>query len=995
MLSRRRRWILFGGALAALVLCFAIAAQRDGTAAAVGPLPAQDFSDPLLFGGIPRDDGVPTYLQWMAEEGAAWKDADPSRIDGEGIVLEAKDFSQVSDAGVFSVAEGALLWSEAESWIEWEVDIPGDGLYEIGIVYDAANDRGIDIVRGLQIDGAYPFAEAETLQLKREFAHTVHPPQRDEFNNDIRPGSREVRGWKSVFLADYSSSAQPLKWPFTKGKHTVRLIFEKEPMLLKALVLAAPRPVPAYADVAPGPAAADAASRGNWLTIVEAEHVRRKSNASIQLHSFDSPRMSPEARGFIRYNAIGGEQFRKPGEWIEWEFEVPKDGYYEIGFRYLQAYLNQSYAFRNIEIDGKVPFREMYAYPFPYSEGWQWSGIRLTDGEGNPYLFYLTAGRHTIRVTATSAAVKPVYEGLIRNLREIGELEQQIRKITGNYDRTFGLPGNVDTNRDWDLEKYIPDLRERLQAIRDNILHIADYLQTVTIGTSDTENAFRSAADDLLDLKNHPRTIANRMNVFQNIQNNLATWTYRLLDQSLAFDYLWIAEPGAELPRMTPSAVDNAWSAVLGLVRSFVIDYDAEKRDPDALEVWVNRGRDYVELLRRHVDEYFTPQTGIRVNVNLVPDPQMLVLGNVAGIAPDVALGVDMATPVNFASRGALLDLSRFPDYEEAAAAFHPGTLSLFHYDGKEYALPELQGFSVLAYRTDILGRLGLAPPDTWEELAAILPTLQQNGYDFYVPPSDFLPFIYQHGAEFYTRDGMQSALDSEEAFRGFEQWTRLFSHYQLPKQVPSFYTHFRLGDIPIGVIDFNTYLQIQYAAPELAGKWAIAPLPGRKRGDGTVVRWAAGPVQAGMIFGSTDRPEEAWAFLKWWTSAEEQSRFGNEIEAMFGSEFRWNTANLKAFGELPWPKEDLQVIREQWKWFKSMPQVPGGYFTARMLDFAWQSTVLLNENAREAFEEAVIDINREMARKQIEFGLRDKEGNILHRLDVPYIDEPWEGGAP
>ncbi|QYR20772.1 hypothetical protein KZ483_23930 [Paenibacillus sp. sptzw28] len=75
--------------------------------------------------------------------------------------------------------------------------------------------------------------------------------------------------------------------------------------------------------------------------------------------------------------------------------------------------------------------------------------------------------------------------------------------------------------------------------------------------------------------------------------------------------------------------------------------------------------------------QYSTPETGIKVNVNVVPAGQMqtLLLANTAGLAPDAALGVEGEVPIDFAVRNALLNLKKFPDYQEVADRFRPGAL--------------------------------------------------------------------------------------------------------------------------------------------------------------------------------------------------------------------------------------------------------------------------------------------------------------------------------
>ena len=75
------------------------------------------------------------------------------------------------------------------------------------------------------------------------------------------------------------------------------------------------------------------------------------------------------------------------------------------------------------------------------------------------------------------------------------------------------------------------------------------------------------------------------------------------------------------------------------------------------------------------------------------------------------------------------------------------------------------------------------------------------------------------------------------------------------------------------------------------------------------------------------------------------------------------------ALQSLPWPRRDIQSVLKQWEWFKEVPVVLGGYFSARHILNAWNRVVLQGWNIREALEEATYEINKELARKQEEFG--------------------------
>jgi ABC-type glycerol-3-phosphate transport system substrate-binding protein len=418
--------------------------------------------------------------------------------------------------------------------------------------------------------------------------------------------------------------------------------------------------------------------------------------------------------------------------------------------------------------------------------------------------------------------------------------------------------------------------------------------------------------------------------------------------------------------------------------------------DDEALQVWVNRPRQHVMLMQQLANQEFTAKTGIKVSLSLMPNEQKLILANASGKSPDVAMGVNEKFPYELALRGALTDFSQFPDVNRVLKQFAPGAMMPFMFDGGIYALPETQNFWVLYYRKDILDALKLKVPDTWDDVIEMLPALQRYGMNFYVPLADAnalksfsmtAPFIYQQGGELFSPDGTRTAIDSEEALKGFKLMTNIFTVYDMPLQVPSFYNHFRDGVLPIGISNFNTYVELTTAAPELAGWWKIAPYPGIKNDQGEVVRWAPGTGQGIVAFRDSGKQAQAWEFIKWWTSAEVQAEFGNMIETLYGPAYRWNSANLQAFSQLPWPKEDLNVILEQWKWLKDIPHVPGDYMLDRELSNAWNKVVFDGENQRKAIEDAVVLARREIVKKLEEFGYM-QEGQTLKTLKIPTIEE-------
>lgn len=69
------------------------------------------------------------------------------------------------------------------------------------------------------------------------------------------------------------------------------------------------------------------------------------------------------------------------------------------------------------------------------------------------------------------------------------------------------------------------------------------------------------------------------------------------------------------------------------------------------------------------VDDTFTPDTGIKVNVEVVA-ANALLSAVMAGRGPDVVLSVGADQPVNYALRGAAEDLTQFEDYQEVLSSY-------------------------------------------------------------------------------------------------------------------------------------------------------------------------------------------------------------------------------------------------------------------------------------------------------------------------------------
>ena len=206
---------------------------------------------------------------------------------------------------------------------------------------------------------------------------------------------------------------------------------------------------------------------------------------------------------------------------------------------------------------------------------------------------------------------------------------------------------------------------------------------------------------------------------------------------------------------------------------------------------------------------------------------------------------------------------------------------------------------------------------------------------------------------------------------------------------MPNFYQHFRNGDLPIGIADFNSYNLILNAAPEIANSWSIALVPGVEDEEtGEIKRYMSGGAESTVMFSSNDeREQKAWEFMKWWSDADTQAEFGQMLQIMYGDEYIWPTANLEAFNKLPYPTSDKNIIIEQASYILEAPRLLGSYMTERELSNVFVDVVVNGETLRTRIDDAVKTITRETKRKLEEFGYIDSAGNVIKEYTVPSVE--------
>ncbi len=671
------------------------------------------------------------------------------------IEIRADSFAlPLSDSEFAHLYEKPSVLLQAEDSVHFTVLIEAEGSYIIS--FDAAAlDSFINAPEGqLLLDGDFPSPDTKRLVFPLFYQNSQDEFPLDRYGNEALIRQERIIRWTNVPLRDANfSQAYPVQLHLTPGEHTFEFKLTKESMLLGSIYVETFSPYPTYSQYQQenqAPAVSDV------FIEIEAEYPIYKNSTSIRPVNSRSLRVTPYDTYQLLLNTLGGESWKTSGSTVYYEFTVPEDGLYFITLRALQSTKNNFTVFRRITLNDKVLFAELNEVAFDYASDWS----NMTLGGDTPYQIYLQKGVNVLGIEATNSPYYTPIEKIQKVLIDINVLALEIKKLTGNQ---------VDPYKEWVLSDYIPNIQEQLIAIADDLRTDLDVLLAISGSDGSQEIlTYQMAIDNILFLAQDPDKIPIRMNRFSEGSSSAAQLLGNLLpilqSQPLALDKIYIHSADTLPQSASVSFFTSLVESIKRFFHSFQPDpYQSIGAEEGELEVWVNRPRQYVDLMQLITDETFTAETGINVKFSIMPDESKLVLANAAGIQPDVALGVSTNVPYELAIRNALIDLRSFEDFDATIGIYAPGSLLSYIINDSVYAIPETQDFWVTYYRQDIMDSVGIPIPDTWDEVIEILPELQRYGMNFNTPLSSgsgtkphlmTAPYLFNYGADLYSADG-------------------------------------------------------------------------------------------------------------------------------------------------------------------------------------------------------------------------------------------------
>jgi len=784
--------------------------------------------DTVAFSYEPEPFYESSYKQYLLSNGYISGISKPEQNE---IPIDIFNFEASENLGAYVKEEGVRTGELGT--ISWQFNVENPGFYNLFISYFPETGTNTQIRRIISLNGVTLHQGLRQVGFNRSFRHARETID-NRNGNEIRPRSVEIFNENAVFVGDSQKrSLDPFLFYLPRGENTLTFESIKEPMTITGIRFGPAPVIPSYDEFIYRTAARPYAGEN---LVFEAERTGgrtlglRKSLRSINVNSnFFDPDLVPFHPYRITFNTIGGESWRFAGETIEWDIDVPEDGLYKISFKGRQGVKRGVISYRQLQINGVTPFIEAGNLEFAYST--KMVNYIPSNNEGEPLLFHFKKGLNTLSMETVLGSFGAPYSEINDSVVILNDLYRRIVQITGTVPDIF---------IDYEVSKKIPDYVPVLTQEYERLMKVVEMLNSITVERGENTTMIERVVEQFRRLLRRPDNITNELSQFRSNITGLATWMITVSEMPLELDsFTLLAGDASPAPPMA-NFFKRAGNDIVRFFATFFVDFTSldteEGKSKNALRVWFPTGRDQAQVLRDLIDERFIPEYGFAVNLELVPGG-VIIPSTLAGVGPDVVIGIDQGTLIDFAVRNALMDISVLEGYEEEAAQYFPSSIDGVTFLGQVFGLPETKGVSMIFYRKDIFENLGIEPPVTWDDLRSLIPVLHMNNYDVSIPGAGLLvPFIIQRGGHLYKGEGndfgIETRLTEELAMDMFKEVTDFFTAFKVPV-VMDFNNRFRTGEVPLGIAAYTNYFGLELMAPEIRGLWSFAPFPGTIRKTG------------------------------------------------------------------------------------------------------------------------------------------------------------------
>ena len=162
---------------------------------------------------------------------------DVPRPDQEALLKYSgcDDEAQV-EVGSYEGKEDVVIWSNESGTIDFTVDVPEAGAYQMEVSYFPISDGSATEVSVL-IDGVSPYDTATRVEMNHIWTN-AYPISVDSKDNEVRPPQVQAPRWVTNMFYDTDGLFnEPLYFNFEAGQHTVSLQSERASVAIEYIKL--------------------------------------------------------------------------------------------------------------------------------------------------------------------------------------------------------------------------------------------------------------------------------------------------------------------------------------------------------------------------------------------------------------------------------------------------------------------------------------------------------------------------------------------------------------------------------------------------------------------------------------------------------------------------------------------------------------------------------------------------------------------------------------
>jgi hypothetical protein len=204
----------------------------------------------------------------------------------------------------------------------------------------------------------------------------------------------------------------------------------------------------------------------------------------------------------------------------------------------------------------------------------------------------------------------------------ISDVQDIVSDLNSVYRSVIRITGvSPDSDRDYQIESSLPGLADDLIDLEERLDDVITRLRAVAGNNSDKETVLITMRDELEELSEDVERFSKVISTFKVNVRACGNWITQVLDQPLQLDTIYITAPSTSVKVSHNNWFEKVLYEFKRLFYSFIIDYNQvgnvadSTTDSETITLWVGTGRDQANVIKDMIDESFTSDTGINVNV--------------------------------------------------------------------------------------------------------------------------------------------------------------------------------------------------------------------------------------------------------------------------------------------------------------------------------------------------------------------------------------------